>query len=75
MVTDNRKLNAKSRYVSVRAPARLHLGFLDMHGDLGRKFGSLGLSITNDIISSHGGSIFFEKSPLQGLRVKIFLPF
>ena len=35
----------------------------------------LGLSITNDIISSHGGSIFFEKSPLQGLRVKIFLPF
>ncbi len=47
MVTDNRKLNAKSRYVSVRAPARLHLGFLDMHGGLGRKFGSLGLSITN----------------------------
>ena len=47
MVTNNRKLNAKSRYVSVKAPARLHLGFLDMHGDLGRKFGSLGLSITN----------------------------
>jgi beta-ribofuranosylaminobenzene 5'-phosphate synthase len=36
-----------SRYVRVRAPARLHLGFLDMHGGLERKFGSLGLSITD----------------------------
>ena len=47
MVKDNRKINIKSRYVNVRAPARLHLGFLDMSGDLGRKFGSIGLSITN----------------------------
>ena len=35
----------------------------------------LGLSITNDIIRSHGGYISFEKSPLNGLRVKISLPF
>ena len=34
----------------------------------------LGLSITNDIIRSHGGSISLEKSPLGGLRVKIYLP-
>ena len=34
----------------------------------------LGLSITNDIIRSHGGSISFEDSPLNGLRVKISLP-
>ncbi len=27
------------------APARLHLGFIDMHGGLGRAFGSLGLSL------------------------------
>ncbi|SFJ98337.1 beta-ribofuranosylaminobenzene 5'-phosphate synthase family protein [Methylocapsa palsarum] len=27
------------------APARLHLGFLDMNGGLGRRFGSLGLAI------------------------------
>ena len=33
--------------MSVCAPARLHLGFLDMHGGLGRKFGSLGLSISD----------------------------
>jgi beta-ribofuranosylaminobenzene 5'-phosphate synthase len=33
------------RRVTVRAPARLHLGFLDLHGGLGRRFGGLGLSI------------------------------
>lgn len=39
--------SVNSRFVSVRAPARLHLGFLDMHGGFGRKFGSLGLSISD----------------------------
>ena len=34
----------------------------------------LGLSITSDIIKSHGGNIVLEKSPLKGLRVKVFLP-
>ena len=34
----------------------------------------LGLSITSDIIKSHGGNIILEKSPLKGLRVKVFLP-
>ena len=34
----------------------------------------LGLSIANDIIRSHGGVISLEKSPLNGLRVKISLP-
>jgi beta-ribofuranosylaminobenzene 5'-phosphate synthase len=31
--------------VTVSAPARLHLGFLDLNGGLGRRFGSIGLSI------------------------------
>ena len=35
----------------------------------------LGLSIANDIVRSHGGNILLEKSPLNGLRVKISLPF
>ena len=34
----------------------------------------LGLSITSDIIKSHGGNIKLEKSSLNGLRVKVFLP-
>ena len=34
----------------------------------------LGLSITSDIIKSHGGNIILKKSPLNGLRVRVFLP-
>ena len=34
----------------------------------------LGLSIANDINRSHGGTIEFDKSSLNGLRVKISLP-
>jgi beta-RFAP synthase len=36
-----------ARSVSVTAPARLHLGFLDLHGGLGRRFGSIGLAISS----------------------------
>src|SRR5262249_9182157 len=31
--------------VTVQAPARLHLGFLDLNGGLGRRFGSIGFAI------------------------------
>jgi beta-ribofuranosylaminobenzene 5'-phosphate synthase len=31
--------------VTVQAPARLHFGFLDLNGGLGRRFGSIGLAI------------------------------
>ena len=34
----------------------------------------LGLSIASDIIRSHGGNIILEKSEMNGLRVRIFLP-
>jgi beta-ribofuranosylaminobenzene 5'-phosphate synthase len=32
--------------VTVNSTARLHMGFFDLHGGLGRKFGSIGLSLT-----------------------------
>ena len=35
----------------------------------------LGLSIASDIIRSHGGNIKLEKSSMNGLAVKISLPF
>tara|TARA_B100000780_G_scaffold74270_1_gene49889 strand:+ start:152 stop:1471 length:1320 start_codon:yes stop_codon:yes gene_type:complete len=35
----------------------------------------LGLSIASDIVKSHGGNIVLEKSSLNGLSVKVFLPF
>src|SRR4051794_22826229 len=31
--------------VTVMVPARLHLGFLDLNGEIGRRFGSIGLAI------------------------------
>ena len=31
--------------IQVEAPARLHLGFLDLQGDLGRRFGGIGVSL------------------------------
>lgn len=68
MITNNRKLSAKSRYVSVRAPARLHLGFLDMHGDLGRKFGSLGLSITN--VETSLTATYADDIDISGMSLK-----
>ena len=39
---DSTNLNA---LVRVSAPARLHLGFLDLNGSSGRQFGSIGLAI------------------------------
>jgi len=33
--------------VTVTTPARLHLGFLDLNGSLGRRFGSIGLSVSS----------------------------
>tara|TARA_B100000959_G_C14689593_1_gene504124 strand:- start:422 stop:721 length:300 start_codon:yes stop_codon:yes gene_type:complete len=35
----------------------------------------LGLSIASDIVRSHGGNIALDKSPQNGLRVKVSLPF
>ena len=46
--------------------------------DKGRNYSKssvgLGLSIASDIIKSHGGNILLDRSPTNGLRVKIFLP-
>ena len=33
------------RAIHVSAPARLHLGFVDLNGSLGRKYGSIGLAV------------------------------
>ncbi len=38
-------MNFSPRRISVEAPARLHLGFVDLNGNIGRKFGSLGLAL------------------------------
>ncbi len=48
---------------------------LDKSRSLNKSGVGLGLSIVEDIVNSHGGSIQLNKSKLGGLQVKISLPF
>ncbi|SAL80732.1 hypothetical protein AWB71_06187 [Caballeronia peredens] len=44
--------------ITVESPARLHLGFIDPNGSLGRAFGSVGLAI-----DAHGTRITARRAP------------
>lgn len=51
--------------IRVSAPARLHLGFLDLNGTSGRKFGSIGLAINSHqttIEIQHAQTISFDST-------------
>jgi beta-ribofuranosylaminobenzene 5'-phosphate synthase len=50
--------------VTVTAPARLHLGFLDLNGSLGRRFGSIGLSISSPCTTLNVG--FAPRTEVSG---------
>jgi two-component system, OmpR family, osmolarity sensor histidine kinase EnvZ len=70
IIDDNGPGIAKKEYENVFKPFyKIDKGRGDSKSSVG-----LGLSITLDIIKSHGGNIVLDKSPLNGLRVKIFLP-
>ena len=71
LIDDNGPGIPKSEYQNVLKP------FYRIDKSRGQnKLGvGLGLSIANDIIRSHGGDISLEKSPLNGLRVKVSLPY
>jgi beta-RFAP synthase len=49
MTTANNNNNPASE-ISIKSTARLHMGFFDLHGGLGRKFGSIGLSLATPTI-------------------------
>ncbi len=51
--------------VRVTAPARLHLGFLDLHGGLGRRFGGFGLAIEK--LATRIGFAHAVTSEVQGV--------
>ncbi len=44
---ESRMMGSELASVTVTAPARLHMGFMDMHGGLGRNFGSFGLTLSD----------------------------
>ena len=48
---------------------------LDKSRSLNQSGVGLGLAIVEDVINSHGGSIFLGRSKLKGLQIKVTLPF
>ena len=67
-IADERPLSQEAATrgaVRVHAPARLHFGFLDLHGGLGRRFGSIGLAVD-------APSIDLTARPAAALRVDGF---
>jgi two-component system osmolarity sensor histidine kinase EnvZ len=60
----------KEEYENVFKPFyKIDKGRADSKASVG-----LGLSIASDIVRSHGGNIVLDKSKMNGLSVKIFLP-
>ena len=69
-IEDNGPGIPEEEYSNVFKPFyKINKGRADSKSSVG-----LGLSIASDIIRSHGGNIKLEKSSLNGLGVKIFLP-
>tara|TARA_B100000579_G_scaffold413314_1_gene405841 strand:+ start:1082 stop:2401 length:1320 start_codon:yes stop_codon:yes gene_type:complete len=70
-IEDNGPGIPENEYENVFKPFyKINKGRADSKSSVG-----LGLSIASDIIRSHGGNIKLEKSHMNGLGVKIFLPF
>jgi len=58
-----------NKRVRVSAPARLHIGFFDLNGETGRKFGSIGLAI-----DSHRTTIEVESAETLIIQSQSNLP-
>ncbi|MCR4428228.1 MAG: hypothetical protein NUV68_02640 [Caldiserica bacterium] len=50
----------------ISAPARLHFGFIDLNGELGRLFGSLGMAIDFPKVVLEGETLEKNALPLEG---------
>ncbi len=69
-IEDNGPGISKEEYDNVFKPFyKIDKGRADSKSSVG-----LGLSIASDIIRSHGGNIRLDKSSMEGLEVRVFLP-
>lgn len=64
--------------VKVKTPARLHLGLIDMNGDLGRMFGGLGVGIDHpniivEVQNAENFSVKGKEAELASILAKRFL--
>ena len=71
VIEDNGPGIPKSEYLNVFKPFYR----IDKSRGLNKSGVGLGLSISQDIVKSHGGKIALSKSKMGGLLVKISLPF
>ena len=62
-----------STRVRVSTPARLHLGFLDLNGDAGRKFGSIGMALNSHqtIVDAHFTDVEVAHEAPQSIQQKL----
>ncbi len=66
-------IKAAPQTVAVSSPARLHLGFLDLNGSKGRRFGSVGLALDGVGVSlSAERAATFSASGIQARRAAAF---
>ena len=72
-----RTLNSTVGSVYAKTPARLHLGFMDMHGGTGRMFGCVGLAIKNRgfILSARQAKSFSVTGENEEAVTKLALAF
>jgi beta-RFAP synthase len=65
---------AREGVIRVEAPARLHLGFIDVSATLGRRFGSLGLTVEefSTILTLRRAERFDARGP-QAERASVYL--
>ena len=71
MIQDNGPGLPKKEYDNVFKPFYR----VDKSRSLNKSGVGLGLSISQDIVKSHGGNILLSESKYKGLAVKVSLPF
>jgi beta-ribofuranosylaminobenzene 5'-phosphate synthase len=60
--------------ITVEAPARLHLGFMDLNGSMGRRFGSVGLTLQDLSVRLHANaSLAMQAEGPQAARALHYL--
>jgi beta-RFAP synthase len=61
------------KQITVSSPARLHLGFLDLNGNIGRKFGSFGLAIDShhSTVNIRNSDSFQVEATTENIKQKL----
>jgi beta-RFAP synthase len=72
-VNDTNIVATHLNQILVSSPARLHLGFLDLNGSIGRKFGGFGLAIDSHhcVLEVSSANSFQIHAPTESIKQKL----